>query len=237
MRKLVAFAFVLVTTAVHAQPETVSVERSRKLEGLWKISVPDSFGIGFSGPAKFGPMREMYCRIIQNGDIHCLSRGYPQSGTAALDGDKVHIAWGSMMARMAIDATYKGGEFTGTFTFKVSGFRHDAPELSLGERIMSPAGSDEASKYLTTLMTQLAAGKVVSPLDANAIAAHGGALPTDIRKLGDVEATAFLGRTPLQIDQPEGGLYSVHVVEFTHGERLCGAHQNGDGVLDAFICV
>src|SRR5579864_7913806 len=102
MRKLVAFAFLLATTAVQSQPESVSVERSRGLEGLWKISVPAGFGIGFSGPAKFGPMRDLYCRIAQDGDIHCLSGGYPESGTVALDGNKVHIAWGSMMVRMAI---------------------------------------------------------------------------------------------------------------------------------------
>lgn len=237
MRKLIAFASLLLATAVQAQPETVNVERSRGLEGLWKISVPAGFSIGFSGPAKFGPMRDLYCRITRDGDIYCLSGGYPESGTATLDGAKVHIAWGSMMARMAIDAAYKDGGVTGTFTFKLSGIRHDAPEPSIGARLMPPTGSDDASKYLATLMTQLAAGKVTSPLDAKAIAAHNGALPTDIKKLGDVEATAFLGHTLWQMDRPEGGLYSVHIVDFAHGERLCGVHQNGDGVLDAFRCV
>ena len=69
------------------------------------------------------------------------------------------------------------------------------------------------------------------------IAAHDGALPTDIQKLGIVEAIALLGQTPRQISRPEGDLYSVHIVEFAHGERLCGVHQNGDGVLDAIRCV
>jgi hypothetical protein len=237
MKKLIPFAFLLAATAVQAQPETVSVERSRSLEGLWKISVPAGIRVGLSGPAKFGPMRDLYCRITQDGDIHCLSGGFAQNGTAALDGDNVHIAWGTMMARMAIDATYKDGSLTGTFTFKLSGIRHDAPEPSIGARIVPPTGSDEASKYLAAFMTQLAAGTVTSPIDAKAIAAHNGALPTDIKKLGDVEATAFLGHTPRQIDRPEGGLYSVHIVEFVQGERLCGVHQNADGVLDAFRCV
>src|SRR5947207_1911588 len=107
MKRLVAFAFVLAATAAQSQPESVKVERFRGLEVLWKISVPAGFGVGFTGPAKFGPMRDLYCRIGQAGDVHCLSGGYAESGTATLDGDQVHIAWGSMMARMAIDATYK----------------------------------------------------------------------------------------------------------------------------------
>ena len=163
MKKLVAFAFVLAVTPAQADPESVSVERSRGLEGLWKISVPAGFSIGFSGSAKFGPMRDLYCRITQDGDIHCLSGGYSESGTAALDGDKVHIAWGSMMARMAIDAAYKAGGFIGTFTFKLSGIRHDAPEPSIGARILPPSSSDEGSQYLAALMTQLSSGKVSSP--------------------------------------------------------------------------
>ena len=237
MRKMIALAFALVATAAQAQPETVNIERSRSLEGLWKISVPAGIRIGFSGPAKFGPMRDLYCRITQDGDIHCLSGGYAESGTATLDSDKVHIAWGSMMARMAIDATYKDGGFTGIFTFKVSGIRHDAPEPSIGGRITPPTGNDEGSKYFATLMTQLSEDNVSFPLDAKAIVAHNGSLPTDIKKLGNVEATAFLGLTPRQIDRPEGDLYSVHIVEFAHGERLCGLHRNADGVLDAIRCV
>ncbi len=237
MMKLAAFAFVLATTAAMAQPETVTVAQSLGLDGFWKISVPAGFSIGFSGPAQFGPMRELYCRITRNGGIHCLSGGYAQSGTAVLDEGTVHIAWGSMMARMAIDAEYTGSSLTGTFTFKLSGIRHDAPGSSIGERIMPPRGSDDASQYLTALMAQLAADRITSPLDAKAIAARDGALPNDIGKLGRVEAVAFLGRTPVRIDRPEGDLYSVHIVEFAHGERLCGWHQNRDGVLDAFRCV
>ena len=102
---------------------------------------------------------------------------------------------------------------------------------------MPPRDSDKGSEYFAALMAQLSAGKVSLPLDAKAIAAHDGALPTDIKKLGNIEATALLGQTPRQIDRPEGDLYSVHIVEFAHGERLCGVHQNGDGVLDAFRCV
>jgi len=237
MRKLAALAFVLLATAVQAQPETVSVEHNRGIDGLWKISVPAGFSVGLSGPAKFGPMRDLYCRITQGSDIHCLSGGYPENGTAALDGDRVHIASGSMMARMAIDATYKDDGLTGTFTFKLSGIRHDAPAPSIGARIVPPTESDDASKYLAALMTQLSAGKITSPMDIKAIAAHDGALPTDLKKLGSVEATAFLGLTPRQIDRPEGDLYSVHIVEFALGERLCGVHQNRDDVLDAFRCV
>jgi hypothetical protein len=62
---------------------------------------------------------------------------------------------------IAIDATYKEGGLTGTFTFKLSGIRHDGPEPSIGARIKPPTGNDEASKYFAALMTRLAAGKVL----------------------------------------------------------------------------
>ena len=237
MQRLVAFAFLLVATAAQAQPETVVVERNRGLEGLWKISVPAGFSVSFSGPAKFGPMRDLYCRITKEGSIHCLSGGYAKTGTAELDGDKVHIAWGSMMARMAIDATYKDGGLNGTFAFKLAGIRHDAPERSIGGRVIPPTSNDEDAEYLATLMTQLSAGKVSVPLDIKAITAHDGALPTGIKSLGTVEAIAFLGQTPWHISRPDGGLYSVHIVDFSHGERLCGIHRNPGGVLDAFRCI
>jgi hypothetical protein len=237
MKHVIAFVFALAATAAQAQFETVLVERNRGLEGLWKISVPAGFSVNLSGPAKFGPMRDLYCRITRDGNIHCLSGGYAQSGTAQLDGNQIHIAWGSMMARMAIDATYQDGGFDGVFAFKLAGIRHDAPERAIGARIVPPAGSDEDSKYLATLMTQLSAGKVSVPLDAKAIAAHDGALPAGIESLGRIEAVAFLGQTPQHIGRPEGGLYSVHIVDFLRGERLCGVHRNQDGVLDAFRCV
>jgi hypothetical protein len=238
MRKLFASLCVLAAfSPALAQPETVAVEHQRSLSGLWRISVPAGFGIGLGGPAHFGPMRDLYCRITQGDDIHCLSGGYPRSGTATLDGDKVHIAWGTMMARMAIDAIYKDGGFTGTFAFKLSGIRHDAPERSVAARILPPSDSDQASRTLTGMMGQLAAGTMTSPHDLEAIKAHDGALPAGVAKLGALEAVAFLGRTPRQIGQPDSDPYSVHIVEFAHGELLCGLHQRADGVLDAFRCV
>jgi hypothetical protein len=238
MRKLLApFCFLAACCPALAQPETVAVEHQRNLSGLWRISVPAGFGVSLGGPAHFGPMRDLYCRITQAGDIHCLSGGYPRSGAAALDGDKVHIAWGTMMARMAIDALYQDGGFTGTFTFKLSGIRHDAPERSVATRIAPPSDSDQASRYLTGVMAQLAAGAMTSPHDLLAIKAHDGALPAGVAKLGTLEAVAFLGRTPLEIGQIDGDPYSVHIVEFAHGELLCGLHQRADGVLDALRCV
>lgn len=69
------------------------------------------------------------------------------------------------------------------------------------------------------------------------LAARDGVQPNDIGKRGRVEAVAFLGRTPVRIDRPESDLYSVHNVEFAHGERLCGWHKDRGGVLDAFRCV
>ena len=177
MMRLTAFALVRVSTAVHAQPETVVVERNRGLEGLWKISVPAGFSVSFGGPAKFGPMRDVYCRITQDDAIRCLNGGYAESGTAEMEGDAVHIAWGSMMARMTIDATYKDGSLNGIFAFKLGGIRHNAPERSIGERIVPRSGSDEASKYLADILTQLSAGRISLPLDNMAIKAHRGAIP------------------------------------------------------------
>jgi hypothetical protein len=235
--KRLAAAFLLIAMPAMAQPESIAVEHQRNLAGLWRISLPAGFSIGFSGPARFGPMRDNYCRITDDWDIHCLSGGYAADGTAALGGDRVHIAWGTRMARMAVDAIYGNGGFAGIFAFKLSGLRHDAPERSVGTRILPPSINDQASRHLVDVMTQLASGKVTAPYDAKAIAAHEGAFPGRIAKLGAIEAVAFLGRTPLQIERPEGDLYSVHIVEFAHGELLCGLHQREDGVQDALRCV
>ena len=236
MRKLLPLLCLLAAPAM-AQTETITVDRQRTLAGLWRISVPAGIAVGFSGPARFGPMRDNYCRITQAGEIHCLSGGYAANGTAELDGDKAHIAWGTMMARMAVDATYANGGLAGTFTFKLSGIRHDAPERSIGARIRPPSVNDQASQYLSGLMAQLAAGKVTLAHDAKAIAAHDGAFPTGIARLGALEAIAFLGRAPRQMERPDGDLYSVHVVEFAHGELLCGLHTSESGVLDGLRCV
>jgi hypothetical protein len=236
MKRLIFVLLLLVAPAM-AQPESIAVEQQRNLAGLWKISVPAGIGIGVSGPAHFGPMRDLYCRITEAGDIHCLSGGYAKDGTATLDRDKAHIAWGTMMARMAIDAAYRNGGLAGTFTFKLSGIRHDAPEPSIGARIVPPSAIDQTSHYLADLMAQLSAGAVTAPHDAKAITTHDGALPANVARLGAMEAVAFLGRTPRQLDRPDSNLYSVHIVEFAHGELLCGLHQREDGVLDAFRCV
>jgi len=237
MRKWLLLVFACLPVCAWAQPESITIERQRDLAGLWKISLPAGFSVGLTGPARFGPMRDTYCRVTEARTIHCLSGGYAAEGTAVLDGDKVRIAWGSMMARIAIDAVYRDSGFVGTFVFRLSGFGHDAPSPSNGTRVVPPSDSDAASRYLASLMTQLAAGTVTAPHDTAAIKAKGGSLPASVAKLGAVEAVAFLGHAPRELERPEGELYSVHFIAFARGELICGLHQRTDGVLDAMRCV
>ncbi len=84
--------------------ETVPVEKTRSLAGLWQINVPESFGLSIFQSAHFGSMRPIYCRVEEANDIHCLSGGYSAQGSVTLHCNAVHVAWGTAMARMVIDA-------------------------------------------------------------------------------------------------------------------------------------
>ena len=109
---------------------------------------------------------------------------------------------------------------------------------------------------VTKTQEELAAGAIAMPHDEAiarnfgvAFGGHAPNSPDEIRKLGKVEAVAYLGEgaTVRPIFAPVGAVrpaaspytfsFSAYQVEFANGQRLCAIHQRADGVLDGFLCV
>lgn len=230
-----ALLFAFWVAPLTAQPvETVTV-RDAALTGLWKIAVPEGLGTNFVH-THFGPMKNIFCRITQTGTaftINCLNGGFSRSGTGTIEGNKVHIAWGVMMARMVIDGEHAGNSIDGHFTFKLSGISHEDAYPSHSERLTPPVADPDGGK--SVMLKAILEEKPV-PHDDVAIAKNDGALPAP-NKLGAIQVIAYLGTSP-KLDDPHGAdFYSVYDVEFANGDRICGLHQRDNGVLDAFRCV
>lgn len=183
--------------------ERVTVSTDRGLAGLWQIQTPQSVAMrGFFRAIEFGPMRNIFCRIDEDRSIHCLNSGYSREGTVSIDGDDVHIAWGTAMARFVIDGKRDGEAITGTFTFKFSGIGHDAPTPSLSRRIQA-GGNEDAAELRARLPS----------------------VPT-LNGLGAIEHIAFLGPSPRLDGRGDPDFYRVYAIEFAGGERICGLPRN-----------
>ena len=191
-----------------AAQETVTVEKVRGLAGAWRIAVPRSIQVTLFSGTHFGAMRSIFCRIGEVGNIHCLNGGFSREGSVSLDGQAVHIAWGTAMARFVIDGTSDGQTIAGRFALKLSGIAHPAPTPSSGRRI-AMAGAP---------MT-----KMPAPLTA--------ALPPALQALGPMEAVFHLGASPKLDGGGDADYFQVYAVEFAAGERVCGVHA------DSITCI
>jgi hypothetical protein len=189
--------------------ETVTVEMDRGLAGFWRIEVPGNFHVNFFQNAQFGPMRPIYCRVQETYEVHCLSGGYSTHGTVTQDGNKVHVAWGSAMARMAIDADITPDGFAGTFSFKFSGIRHDVPTNSTSTHLSGMAQAQSVN-----------ASDNSNQLSADVVRMVTSALPN----LGPVAQIAYLGTSPSFQGDGDPDYFRVYAIEFDNGERICGLH-------------
>jgi len=234
---LIVIGFFSISTLAFAQSDSITVERERGLEGLWRISVPSSIGVGLGGPATWGAMTSIFCRLSEAQRVHCLSGGYARDGSASLDGKQFRLSWGSMMARFAIDGAYASTGLSGTFSLSAMGIRHYAPTLSTGARVRGTEVPDDAeAAYLSGLLNELARGKLAAAHDVRAISSNDGELPKGLAAMGKIEAVAFLGDTPKMAGQHDN-FYRAYYVGFERGELVCGLHRRSDGVLDGFKCV
>jgi len=235
MRKWLAvlLCVLVAPSAVLAQPETIE-SRDTSLSGLWRISLPAGFASN-GVTVQFQPMRDVFCRLSET-EIHCLNGGYARSGTIDRDGRAVHIAWGTMMARMAIDGTYSNGVIDGVFAFKLAGIAHEAPKRSRSMRL-PPLTVEQDGGGKAALLRQVLTDPRAVPRDDAAIARNEGALPKGLGKLGGIEAVAWLGLSSRLGHSGQADFFSTYAVEFARGELVCGLHQREDGVLDGFVCV
>jgi hypothetical protein len=253
-----AFVCLAVCSAATAQPETVTVETD-KLAGLWRIGMPMGGTIDWRMNVTFGPMRDTFCRLEgPRGALkaYCLMQLAYKSdvGDVSLEGDHVHIAWGSMMLRVTADGTMQpAGGFTGYYTLKASGIGIRAPEqmtaakISLAQDAPDPGGK---SASLTRVLAGLAAG---TPL-ASLTQLWGKPEPPtadELRGLGAIQTVAWLGHTPTKDEllaafppdkrgkeaaRVNDYVLDIYAVGVANGERICGVHQRPDAVIDGLVC-
>lgn len=256
---LAALACLAVSPAATAQPETISVE-THNLAGLWRISMPAGGNVDWRMHVSFGPMFDNFCRLEgprDNLKAYCMLQNARKSdiGDVSVDGERVHIAWGSMMLRVTVDGTLQPGGFTGYYTLKASGIGVRAPEQMRASKILLAQDAPDLGAKgaaLAKLLTGVAGGAPLAslmPLNPNPRAD----LPAakDLAGLGPIQTVAYLGHTPtiaellaaLPEDRraKEGPRFNdyvldIYAVEFANGERLCGVHQRADGAIDGLVC-
>jgi hypothetical protein len=232
------------------RPENVIVNGQSVLSGVWKITRPASGSIGTFQDAKFGPMEPGFCRVAQSEndlETHCVGPSFLWDGTGSVDGQKLHLAWGTMMLRMVVDATLRSPTaFDGTFAIKLSGIVYTDPDTANGTKVdLAKAAPDTSPQavLLTKALAEIENAALVEPHDAAALAhnaaAENNVPPTkdDLEGLGRPEMTFYLGHT----DRWNAGkrlenFFSVYDIEFANGERVCEIHQTDTGVLDGLIC-
>jgi hypothetical protein len=233
MRLASAFLLLSAMAASAQQTESITVNASA-LVGVWKITSPSYIvkrGI-FSG-IEFGPLSSRFCRIEQMKDeltSYCLNGG---RNTVSLNGRSIHFARGIMIARAVLDGTLDSStSFTGRMAMKLAGITTEDSNLSSGGKLdLSRPQTGPADALMRRALTD---GLAQIPHDARLKDP-----PVLESGLGEIQALIWLGQ------QDQGGgpnqqtmkdYFSVYAVEFDHGERLCGLHQRGDGILDAFQC-
>jgi hypothetical protein len=245
MRNAAAFLLLLpAPTAVLADTptETVVVDAST-LTGVWKIAKPSYVQKeGFFGALKWGPLQEQYCRIGQQGGLTLNCLPGPKDGAVTIEGTHIHLAWGTMMARLALDGTLQSSNhFQATYEIKLAGVSFTDSEKSTGVKLSIAPTARDKNAEAALLRTILTDGMAGVPHDDAAIQK---AAPTsgDMQKLGAIQDIAYLGQQaplagPPGAKQDKVDYFSVYAVEFESGERICGLHQQADGVLDAFLCL
>lgn len=267
MRKLIATALLLLVPggASFAQPqdaspiETIESDGLDTLTGIWKIAFPSitwavSAPLMGQGRLTFS-LGDTFCRVTHAGgdeaSVTCLDGGIWRHGTATLDGKKLHIAWGSMMARLVIDTKLESTTaFSGTFGLKLMGIPHDAATPVTGQRLTVPeTAPDTAGKagLVSATLAQLTSGAAINAHEDAIARQYLGAqthAPAEIQSLGKLEAILYLGEGSRQQWPAKRGdpvpppfLFSVYQVEFANGQRLCAIHLADDGALDGFLCI
>jgi hypothetical protein len=227
-----ALACLLVLPAAAQNIECVTVS-ANAVPGIWKITHPHALTkAGLFGDWKWERRRESFCRIDQSGSgmaFHCLYMG---EGTVTVSGNRIHLAWGSMMARLVVDGEFQSDtSFSGHSAAKLAGLTIEDPALSSGIRIVTAAGAADKGGKSNLLRT--AVSDIMLAPHSPAVKAS----PALSAALGRAQTFIYLGQQSFDLPGRENtGLLAVYAIEFDNGERICGLHQDDDGTLDAFLC-
>jgi hypothetical protein len=234
MRSALAAALVclLVLPAAAQDIESVTVSANAAL-GIWKITHPHALTkAGLFGDWKWERRRDSFCRIEQAGSemaFHCLYMG---EGTVTVSGNRIHLAWGSMMARLVIDGEFQSGSsFAGHSAAKLAGISVEDPAISSGAKIATAAdAADKGGK--SNLLRTVVADLTLVPHSPDL--KDSPALPAT---LGRAQTFIYLGQQAIDFPgRKDAEVLTVYAVEFENGERICGLHQDDNGTLDALRC-
>lgn len=238
------------TMAEEPPPEAVLV-KGADLSGIWKIETPDGgrIAFGFSNKVQFGAMEAEFCRIAQRGSdlrVRCLGpHSYTQDGEGEIEDGHLHIAWGSMMLRLVIDApVHSATAFTGRFSVKVIGDRHEAPSPASGTKLtlaLDAPDPEGLGPLLLQAIGEWVEGGLRLPHDRAAIARNAEdwnrVSKRRVHDFGKPLGAIYLGTVDFRKDGKRYPFYRVYDVEFENGESLCGLHRRDDGVIDGFLCI
>ncbi len=246
-KRLIAFWLVLFAIpAMAADTETVTVENA-SIIGVWKINLPQSFSFHLLGKTEWGPMVDQFCQmeeIRRELTVHCLgfriNRQDVSRGSLSIKGNRIRMAWGSMMLYFAMNGTLRSaGQFEGTVSVQALGISSDAPDKATGTRLSLSANAPDTggkSGLLARVLQEMADGVFVVPSDANADQIKI-LKPETLRPMGAIQSIIYLGETVFKNTAPPvPDSHSVYDVEFENGHLICGLHRRADGGLDNFDC-
>jgi hypothetical protein len=238
MKRLV-LALLLLASPAMAQDVPIETVTSRAgaLLGLWKITWPPL-------PAKPGqaPFQTILdCRIEPSRDtpaVHCFDW---RNGMLTVRDGKLRILWSTpTLQSNVVEATMTSPDtFAGSERVRMAGITMLRFEGLVGVRQpVDPQRPDLAGKaaQLARILEESAGGALKVPTEKTALLE----LPETelLHRLGPVRSTMYVARTPIWRDGAwVQDFFSLYLVEFQNGNRLCGLHQRDDGVLDAFRCV
>ena len=243
MRSLALGLFLAVSALpAGAQPvETVTVDDDSPV-GLWKFDVPESVHFALFGQTKWGPAMTEFCEIEKfRGQLtaHCpglhIAGEDVSHGTVALHGNRLRLAWGSMLHAMAINGALGSGQFEGTFSATTLGISSQAPNPVIGQRLALSANMpDRAGKagLLVRSLDEMAKGSFATPLDAKGTNIRI-LKPETLQALGDVQSIIYIGDKALTVSNDP---FNVYDVEFASGHLICELRQGVDSEITYFDC-
>jgi hypothetical protein len=255
MKRLALLALLLATPAMaqDAPVETVTVN-GNSLVGVWHGSMVQSqFWQGLLGaltrvgPPAFGQMAEAFCRIAAAKDeLEMLCLQFGSNGRVTIEDGLVRIGNSrTVFHGELVDSNRLRGHFRHSSWL---GIARENPTVAEAVRIAPPENAPDTSGKAPLLRRILEQGLAGMPQDSDAMKKNGSIFL--LPDLGAVQSLSYLGQeTKWDWPPPPGatqdimnipsrpGFFSVYLVRFAQGKRICGLHQRDDGALDAFRCV
>lgn len=253
MKPLALLALLLAApaTAQVAPVETVTV-KGRSLVGIWHGTLSQSVFQGLFGaltgiqPLTLGQMADAFCRIAparNELEMSCVQFG--TDGRVTVEDGQVRIGTGRVTFEgQQPDANHLRGHFRSRSWLGVT---RENPAVAEAVRITPSADAPDQAGKGPLLQKILDQGLAAIPQDADALRKNYSNLT--VPKLGAVQSLSYLGQETKWDWPPPPGItrdimhipnrpdfFSVYLVRFADGERLCGLHSREDGVLDAFRC-